>query len=103
MPLNVFQLRESVVREYADYVNSFVNIHDDKVRRFVEKCLDEGDLWPDPALQLNPASNRRRPWASLGQAASFAKRPPPSSVTAYGCTATSGTRSTPLSAGTTMW
>ena len=66
MPLNVFQLRESVVREYADYVNSFVNIHDDKVRQFVEKRLDEGELWPDPALQLNPAYEPAQTLGELG-------------------------------------
>ena len=66
MPLNVFQLRESVMREYADYVNSFVNIHDDKVRRFVEKRLDEGELWPDPALQLNPAYEPAQTLGELG-------------------------------------
>ena len=55
MALDVFQLRESVVGEYGKYVNSFINIHDDRVREFVEEEMGKGALWPDPALQLNPA------------------------------------------------
>ena len=53
--MDVFRLRESVVDEYRDYVESFVNIHDDRVNRFVRESLAEGELWPNPALQLNPA------------------------------------------------
>ena len=55
MPLDIFKLREAVVGEYADYVNSFVNIWDERVSEFVRERLQEGELWPDPALQLNPA------------------------------------------------
>lgn len=66
LPLDVFQLRESVVGEYADYVKSFVNIHDEKVKRFVEKRMDEGELWPDPALQLNPAYEPAQTLGELG-------------------------------------
>ena len=53
--MDVFRLRDSVVDEYRDYVESFVNIHDERVSEFVRKSLAEGELWPDPALQLNPA------------------------------------------------
>lgn len=53
--MDVFRLRESVVDEYRDYVESFVNIHDERVSEFVRASLAEGELWPDPALQLNPA------------------------------------------------
>ena len=55
MAIDIFQLRDSVVSEYADYVNSFINIRDDRVSEFVAEEMDKGALWPDPALQLNPA------------------------------------------------
>lgn len=55
MPLDVFQLRESVVQEYKDYVKSFVRVLDPRIDDFVECMLNEGELWPDAVLQLNPA------------------------------------------------
>lgn len=66
MPLDVFKLRESVVDEYADYVKSFVNIHDERVKEFVDARMDEGELWPDPALQLNPAYEPAETLGELG-------------------------------------
>ena len=55
MTLDVFDLRNAVVGEYEAYVKSFVKVLDPRVREFVNARLDEGELWPDPALQLNPA------------------------------------------------
>ena len=55
MTVDVFQLRERVVDEYRDYVRSFVNVLDDRIDKFVRGRLDEGELWPDAVLQLNPA------------------------------------------------
>lgn len=55
MALDVFNLRERVVGEYQDYVESFVNILDPRLDRFVRDTLREGELWPDATLQLNPA------------------------------------------------
>ena len=55
MPLDIFQLRKAVVDEYKDYVQSFINIHDDRIQTYVDRQLAQGELWPDPVLQLNPA------------------------------------------------
>ena len=64
--MDIFKLREAVVGEYADYVNSFVNIYDGRIAGFVGERLAEGELWPDPALQLNPAYD---PAETLGELA----------------------------------
>ncbi len=53
--MDVFVLRDQLVSDYRDYAGSFLTIKDDRVREHVERELDEGLLWPDPALQLNPA------------------------------------------------
>ncbi len=58
MPFDVFALRDEVVREYQSYVKSFINILDSKLLKYVTKTLDQGRLWPDPVLQLNPAFER---------------------------------------------
>ena len=55
MPLDVFQLRDRVVEEYRDYVQSFVQVLDDRIDEFIARRLDEGELWPAAELQLNPA------------------------------------------------
>ena len=55
MAFDVFKLRDRVVGEYKDYVESFVHIYDQRIEGFVREKLDEGQLWPDAVLQLNPA------------------------------------------------
>ena len=45
----------SIVDEYSKYVQSFLSIADERVRRFVEEHVLSGSaLWPDALLQLNP-------------------------------------------------
>jgi ATP-dependent helicase YprA (DUF1998 family) len=53
--LDVFELRDKLVGDYRRYTESFSTISDTRIREHVEHELDEGLLWPDPALQLNPA------------------------------------------------
>lgn len=55
MSLDVFQLRDRVVEEYRDYVQSFVQVLDDRIEEFIAGRLDGGELWPAAELQLNPA------------------------------------------------
>jgi len=53
--MNVFNLRDNVIEDYHQYVRSFLNIQDDRIRKFVEKELERGFLWSDPLVQLNPS------------------------------------------------
>ncbi|PWT84235.1 MAG: DEAD/DEAH box helicase, partial [Acidobacteria bacterium] len=55
MAFDVFGLRGHVVREYREYVESFIHIRDQRIERFVQDMLGRGELWPDAVLQLNPA------------------------------------------------
>jgi ATP-dependent helicase YprA (DUF1998 family)/very-short-patch-repair endonuclease len=52
--MNVFDLRNRLVADYADYIRSFIRIRDTKIRERVEGWLNAGQLWPDPLIQLNP-------------------------------------------------
>jgi ATP-dependent helicase YprA (DUF1998 family) len=65
--MDVFSLRDRVVGEYRDYVESFVNILDVKIEDFVRDRLQGGELWPEAVLQLNPAYE---PGLTLGELAS---------------------------------
>ena len=53
--MDVFELREKLVRDYAAYTTSFVQIGDERIRDYVAAKLDEGFLWPEPLIQLNPS------------------------------------------------
>jgi ATP-dependent helicase YprA (DUF1998 family) len=66
MPFDVFRLREHVVQEYRDYVESFVHVLDPRIDAFVHERLAEGELWPEAVLQLNPAYE---PGPTLGELA----------------------------------
>ena len=53
--MNIFELRDSVIKDYRDYVEGFVEIKDPKIREVVDESLNAGLLWPDPIIQLNPS------------------------------------------------
>ncbi len=53
--MDVFSLRDRLVREYSGYIEGFLNIADPRIRDFVRQQLSQGRLWPDPLVQLNPA------------------------------------------------
>lgn len=52
--MDVFELRDRLVADYAEYATSFINIRDDRIHERVEEELKSGLLWPEPLIQLNP-------------------------------------------------
>ena len=56
--MSVFDLHAGVLNDYRDFVQSFINVADDRARERIESALDEGELWPDPLLQLSPSYQR---------------------------------------------
>jgi ATP-dependent helicase YprA (DUF1998 family)/very-short-patch-repair endonuclease len=53
--MDVFDLHKTVIKDYAEYTKSFIRIGDKRIRQAVDQAVDEGLLWPEPLLQLNPA------------------------------------------------
>ena len=53
--MNVFDTHRLVVKDYAQYIRSFINISDPDIAREVEDSLSQGRLWPQPLLHFNPA------------------------------------------------
>jgi len=53
--MNVFELRERLINDYSSYIRSFIRIRDERVDGLVTSCLDQGRLWPNPLIQLNPS------------------------------------------------
>lgn len=65
--MNVFDIHGKIIRDYASYIRSFINIADPKIRQVVDAELAEGKLWPQPLLQFNPS------YAMAGSVAEIAK------------------------------
>lgn len=53
--MNVFEAHNRIVRDYATYIRSFINISDPEIKQKVDEDLDRGKLWPEPLLQFNPS------------------------------------------------
>ena len=56
--MDVFSLRESVIREYQKFATSFTTIHAPDIREQVETIYKKGRFWPDPLIQINPSYKR---------------------------------------------
>jgi len=53
--MDAFGVLEKVLGDYQSFVSGFLNIRDQDVRRKVETEIENGLLWPEPWLALNPA------------------------------------------------
>ncbi len=53
--MDVFAIRDQLIRDYAAYIQSFIRISDPRLEQHVSHELAAGLLWPDPLLQLNPS------------------------------------------------
>jgi len=57
--MTIFDLHTAVLADYRDFVRSFILIADERIRRFVDRALDEeAHLWPDFLLQVSPSYER---------------------------------------------
>jgi len=53
--VDAFGVLEKVVDDYRSFVSGFLNIRDPQVKEKVETEIENGLLWPEPWLALNPA------------------------------------------------
>jgi len=53
--MEVFKLRNKVIEDYGSYVRSFLTIKDERIDGLVRREMEDGFLWPDPLIQLNPS------------------------------------------------
>ena len=50
--MNVFNIRGKLISDYASFVTSYINVRDPQIKKYVERDLTNGALWPDPLVQL---------------------------------------------------
>ncbi len=53
--MDVFALRNRVIDDYREYITSFMSIRDPRIQAEVDENIDNGLLWPEPRIGLNPA------------------------------------------------
>lgn len=53
--MHIFQIRDQLIHDYKAYTSSFIQIRDQRIKAHVEQSLDDGMLWPEPLIQLNPS------------------------------------------------
>jgi Lhr-like helicase len=57
--MTIFDLHRHVMEEYRDFVGSFIQMRDERLREYVARVLQEGSqFWPDFLLQLSPSYRR---------------------------------------------
>jgi len=52
--MNVFELREATIKQYADYVLYSLKVADERLEKWLRERFREGVFWPEPLVQLNP-------------------------------------------------
>lgn len=55
MEKNIFDLHKDILDEYKLYIDSFINIADERILEKVKKDFDLGNLYPEPLVQFNPS------------------------------------------------
>jgi ATP-dependent helicase YprA (DUF1998 family) len=63
--MDVFSLRDSVVREYEQFATSFTKIFAADIRSQVDAIYAEKRYWPEPLIQVNPNYKRATTVADL--------------------------------------
>lgn len=53
--MDVFALRDRLVADYEEFTRSFITVRDPRIEEVVDRELDEGLLWPESLIQLNPS------------------------------------------------
>jgi ATP-dependent helicase YprA (DUF1998 family) len=52
--MQIFEFRNEVIADYRKYIESFISIADPRIRQTVDQALQDGLLWRDPLVQINP-------------------------------------------------
>lgn len=53
--MQAFKVHKAIVEDYKNYLNSFTNIKDVRIKEKVKDAFDQGIFLPEPLLQFNPS------------------------------------------------
>ena len=52
--MDVFDIHGRAIADYRGFTSSSVEVHDQRIKQFVQGQLNRGVQWPKPWLSLNP-------------------------------------------------
>ncbi len=55
MKENLFDIHRNIMKDYRDYIESFLNIENKDLASYVKEKFDEGSFWKKPLIQFNPS------------------------------------------------
>lgn len=63
--MNIFKLHNEIISDYQTYIESFINIRDEQIRKKVEEEILQKKLFPEPLIQFNPSFEKKESIADL--------------------------------------
>lgn len=53
--MNVFKIHSDIINEYSEYISSFIDVADVRIKDEVGKYFNSYKLWPQPLIHFNPS------------------------------------------------
>src|SRR5665647_686865 len=58
--MDILNFHKKLIENYKTYIQSFLNIKEPKIKKFVEEEIENKKLWPEPLVQFNPTFEKGR-------------------------------------------
>ena len=59
--MDILNFHKKLINNYKTYIQSFLNIKDPSILKFVDTEIGNKKLWPEPLVQFNPTFEKGRP------------------------------------------
>ena len=63
--MDILNFHKKLINNYKTYIQSFLNIKDPSILKFVDSEIGKKKLWPEPLVQFNPTFEKGRPLSIL--------------------------------------
>lgn len=63
--MDILKFHSDLINNYKTYIQSFLNIKDEKIASFVAEEIERKKLWPEPLVQFNPTFENAEPLNQL--------------------------------------
>lgn len=64
--MDILKFHRKLIENYKSYIQSFINIKDQKIDEFVNTEIHQKKLWPEPLVQFNPTFQKGKSLEQLG-------------------------------------
>ena len=63
--MDILNFHKKLIENYKTYIQSFLNIKDPTILKFVDGEIHNKKLWPEPLVQFNPTFEKGRSLSTL--------------------------------------